>query len=88
MLSLTFSYHEMKEFLLKTDKYLIENISISYSYHEYHNKVVEDTKKFEIVYPKEIPLENFIANKTYAQLLHWSISSVFERELKNKLLNL
>jgi hypothetical protein len=88
MLSISFSSEEMREFLHKTDKYFFKVLKVSYSYSEYHNKVVDTEREIEILYPKDIPLENFLANKTYVQLLNWSLVSVFERELKIKLLNL
>lgn len=88
MITMTFTPKEMREFLKNTGKYEIETVSVQYSYTEYHNRVVDDVREVEIAYPIEIPVNNFIANKTYSEILKWSISSVFERELKNKLLNL
>lgn len=87
-MKLTFTPYEMRNFLTKTENYNIEIIDVTYSYNEYHNKVVEENRQLEIAYPKEIPLENFIVNKSYVQLLDWSLTAVFERELKAKLLNL
>lgn len=88
MINLTFTTQQMRNFLIKNDNYHIQVITVNYTYHEYHDKVVEETREIEIAYPKEIPLENFLANKNYSQLLEWSLSSVFSRELTNKLLNL
>jgi hypothetical protein len=88
MIQLHFTPHQMREFLKKRGNYNIEVIKVTYSYTEYHNKVVEEDRELEIAYPNQIPLENFTANKTYIQLLDWSLTSVFERELKEKLLNL
>lgn len=88
MIQLHFTPHQMREFLTKSGNYNIEVIKVVYSYTEYHNKVVEEERELEIAYPTEIPLENFTSNKTYVQLLDWSLTSVFERELKAKLLNL
>jgi hypothetical protein len=88
MIQLHFTLHQMREFLNKTGNYNIEVVKVTYSYNEYHNKVVDEERELEIAYPKEIPLENFTANKTYVELLNWSLTSVFETELKSKLLNL
>jgi len=88
MIQLSFTPYQMREFLTKGGNYNIEVITVTYSYSEYHNVVREEERELEIVYPNDIPLENFTANKTYVQLLDWSLTSVFERELKAKLLNL
>ncbi len=88
MIQLSFTPYQMREFLTKGGNYNIEVITVTYSYSEYHNVVREEERELEIVYPNDIPLENFTANKTYVQLLDWSLTSVFERELKSKLLNL
>jgi hypothetical protein len=88
MIHLSFTPYQMREFLIKGGNYNIEVIKVTYSYSEYHNVVREEERELEIAYPIDIPLENFTANKTYIQLLDWSLTSVFERELKAKLLNL
>lgn len=88
MIQLTFTSQQMREFIGKTGIYNIESITVNYSYTEYHNRVVDEERQIEIAYPKEVPLKNFIANKTYIQLLDWSLSTVFEKVLKEKLLNL
>lgn len=88
MMQLTFTQQQMRDFLNKEQKYKIQVIKVEYSYRDYHNKVVDEIRDLEIVYPIEIPLENFTANKTYVQLLYWSLTSVFERELQSKLLDL
>jgi hypothetical protein len=88
MTQLHFTLHQMREFLTKRGVYRTDVIKVNYTYHEYHNKVVDVERELEIAYPAEIPLENFTANKTYAQLLDWSLTSVFQRELAAKLLNL
>jgi regulatory protein YycH of two-component signal transduction system YycFG len=87
-MELTFTSQQMRDFLIKTDKYHIQIIPVTYHYHEYHDKLIEDTRQIEIAYPKEIPLDNFLANKTYSQILEWSLTSVFNRELQSKLLSL
>jgi ABC-type amino acid transport substrate-binding protein len=88
MIHLSFTPYQMREFLIKGGNYNIEVIKVTYSYSEYHNVVREEERELEIAHPIDIPLENFTANKTYVQLLDWSLTSVFERELKAKLLNL
>lgn len=88
MIHLHFTPNQMRDFLAKSGNYNIEIIKVVYSYTQYHNKVVDEERELEIAYPIEIPLENFVANKSYVQLLDWSLISVFERELKDKLLKL
>jgi hypothetical protein len=75
MISIDFTFDEMRKFLSNTGKYEIEVI------------VLNDSK-IEIAYPKDIPLENFKHGKDYHQLIEWKILPVFKRELKNKILNL
>jgi hypothetical protein len=88
MIHLSFTPYQMREFLIKGGNYNIEVVKVTYSYTQYHNVIREEERELEIAYPIDIPLENFMANKTYVQLLDWSLTSVFERELKVKLLNL
>lgn len=88
MIQLTFTRDEIIKFLNKTEIYNIETVSVPNTYNVYHNRVVEEEVQIEIVWPKDIPLENFLANKTYFQLTEWTLNSVFNRELKIKLLDL
>lgn len=88
MIDLAFTNKQMRDFLTKTNNYHIEIVTVNYTYYEYHDQPIEETREIEIAYPKEIPLDNFLANKTYIQILEWSLSSVFSRELRAKLLNM
>ena len=89
MIHLSFTSHQMREFLTKNDVYEIRTVEYYETYSQYHNRVVDEKRTMEIAYPKEIPFDNFIAGKTsYTELVDWSVTSVFERELKAKLLNL
>ena len=88
MIQLTFTRDEIIKFLNKTEIYDIRTVSVLNTYTEWHNKVVDEEVQIEIAWPKDIPLENFLANKTYHQLADWTLNSVFIRELKIKLLAL
>ena len=88
MVQLTFTRDEIIKFLDKTEIYDIKTVSVPNTYAEYHNRVVEEDVQIEIALPKDLPLENFLANKTFVQLTDWTLSAVFSRELKHKLLNL
>jgi hypothetical protein len=89
MILLEFSREEIIKFLTKGDIYEIRTVEYYETYNEYHNRVVDERRIMEIAYPKEIPFENFISNKTtYTELIPWGIQSVFNRELKAKLLGL
>lgn len=88
MVQLTFTRDEIIKFLNKTEIYNIETVSVPNTYTEYHNKVVDEDVQIEIAWPKDLPLENFLANKTYFQLTEWTLNAVFSRELKYKLLDL
>lgn len=88
MIQLTFTRDEIIKFLNKTEIYNIETVSVLNTYAEYHNKVVDKDVQIEIAWPKDLPLENFLANKTYFQLTEWTLNAVFNRELKYKLLDL
>jgi regulatory protein YycH of two-component signal transduction system YycFG len=79
----------MREFLTKNDVYEIKIVEYYEAYNEYHNRVVEEKRTMEIAYPKQIPFDNFIAAKEgYTDLVEWSLTSVFEREMVEKLLQL
>jgi hypothetical protein len=88
MITLQFTVEEMRKFLTKNGKYEIQIVSVPHQWKEYHNRVMEGVRSIEIVYPTDVPLKNFIGNKDYTQMLKWSIPQVFERELKEKLLDL
>lgn len=89
MIDIQFSQEEMKEFILKESKYEIKSVTYTHTYTEHHNRVVEEERMIEIAHPTEIPLENFLKGKDDGYTLgRWSVESVFERELKSKLLNL
>ena len=89
MIHLSFTPHQMREFLTKNDVYEIRTVEYYETYNEYHNRVVEEKRTMEIVYPKQIPFDNFIAGKEgYTDLVEWSLTSVFEREMIEKLLQL
>lgn len=88
MVQLTFTRDEIIKFLNKTEIYNIETVVVPNTYTEYHNKVVDEDVQIEIAWPKDLPLENFLANKTYFQLTEWTLNAVFSRELKYKLLDL
>jgi len=89
MAALEFSRKEMIEFLTKDDIYEVRTVDYYETYSQYHNRVVDEKRTMEIAYSKEIPFENFIANKTtYSTLIEWNIETVFGREMKAKLLNL
>lgn len=88
MIQLMFTRDEIIKFLNKTKTYDIKIVPVINTYTEWHNKVVDEEVLIEIAWPKDIPLENFLANKTYHQLANWTINSVFTRELKIKLLSL
>jgi hypothetical protein len=86
---LEFSRIEMVAFLTKDDVYEIRTVEYYETYSEYHNRVVDVKREMEIAYPKEIPFEKFIANKsTRTQLIEWSIESVFNKKIKTKSLEL
>jgi hypothetical protein len=79
----------MREFLTKNGVYEIRTVEYYETYSQYHNKTVDEKRTMEIAYPKEIPFDNFIAGKSsYTDLIDWSLTSVFERELKARLLKL
>jgi hypothetical protein len=79
----------MRKFLIDSGKYKIDSIDYNYQYTEYHNKVVDEVRKIDVVYPIDIPLDIFISDKSYSELTReWSTIAVFNRELKIKLLNL
>ena len=89
MIHLSFTPHQMREFLTKNDVYEIRTVEYYETYTQYHNRVVDEKRTMEIAYPKEIPFDNFIAGKeTYTDLVDWSLRFVFERELKTRLLKL
>jgi hypothetical protein len=89
MIHLSFTPHQMREFLTKNGVYEIRTVEYYETYSEYHNKTVDEKRTMEIAYPKEIPFDNFIAGKSsYTDLIDWSLTSVFERELKARLLKL
>jgi hypothetical protein len=89
MTHLTFTPHRMREFLTKNDLYEIRTVEYYETYSQYHNRVVDEKRTMEIAYPKEIPFKIFIADKSsYNDLVYWSLTSVFRRELETKLLNL
>ncbi len=88
MAVLEFSRSEMIKFLTK-DRYEVIIVDYYESCNEYHNIVVDRKRTMEIAYSREIPFDNFIANKTtYNDLIDWSIEAVFMREMKAKLLEL
>ena len=89
MIHLSFTPHQMREFLTKNDVYEIKIVEYYEAYNEYHNRVDEEKRTMEIAYPKQIPFDNFIAGKEgYTDLVEWSLTSVFEREMIEKLLQL
>ncbi len=89
MIQLSFTPHQMREFLTKNGVYEIRTVEYYETYSQYHNKTVDEKRTMEIAYPKEIPFDNFIAGKSsYTDLIDWSLTSVFERELKARLLKL
>ena len=89
IMTVNFTYDEMKKFILKNGQYQITTVKYIHTYKEYHNRVVEEERSIEIAYPSDIDIENFLAGKSErAHFDKWSITSVFGRELKNKLLDL
>jgi len=89
MIHLSFTPHQMREFLTKNGVYEIRTVEYYETYSQYHNKTVDEKRTMEIAYPKEILFDNFIAGKSsYTDLIDWSLTSVFERELKARLLKL
>jgi hypothetical protein len=88
MMQLTFTRDEIIQFLNKTEIYDIKTVSVLNTYTEWHNRAIDEEVQIEIAWPKDIPLENFLANKTYHQLTYWTLNAVFTREFKIKLLAL
>lgn len=89
MIDIQFSKEEMIKFILKNGQYQITTVKYTHTYTEYHNRIVEEERSIEIAYPSDIDIQNFLVGKS--ERVHfdkWSIQSVFERELKSKLLNL
>lgn len=84
-----FTNEEMISFLEKRsyqiiDYNWIENVSV------YHNKTEEVHRTTKLAMPNDIPYENFIKGKSLdvlAPYSEWQLTRVFERELKNKILN-
>jgi hypothetical protein len=82
-----FTPKEMRDYLVKRG-YLIHPHTVNIVFTEAHNRVVESELDINVVIPAEIPFENFIVNKDYTELRKWSLTEVFMREFKNRLLNL
>lgn len=87
-LQISFSIEEMSEYLIKTGRWLVSDVSYTHYEHYYHNRVEETQRSVKIAYPSDIPLENFTINKDEFQLLNWTVDKIFLNEIKQKLLNL
>lgn len=74
-LKIPISEPEMIHYLEKTGRWSI---------HSFQNA---EGKEIIISYPSDIPLENFLVNKTQEQLDEWILEKVFVNEIKHKLLN-
>jgi hypothetical protein len=51
-----------------------------------HTIMDPEGNEFILSYPSDIPLENFLVNKTQDQIKEWSLEKVFTNEIKHKLL--
>lgn len=57
----------------------------------YHNNTEEVERSVKLAIPNDIPYENFIKGKSLDNLApysEWTMSSVFNREIKKRILNL
>ena len=90
-----FTYDEMKNFIIKSEKYKIANVKcFSWIYPNPSNnwQYTEEEECIEVAYQiGDIASEEWLfngENKRKDSLMMWNVEAAFYKEMKNKLLNL
>jgi hypothetical protein len=94
-MEINFGYDEMKNFIIKNEKYKIVNVKcFSWIYPNPSNnwQYTEEEEFIEVAYQiGDIASEEWLCNgenKRKDSLMMWDVESAFYKEMKNKLLNL
>lgn len=87
---LIFTTEEQISFLQKIGYEIVDYKWIEYV-SVYHNDTEERERSIKLAIPADIPYENFIKGKlldSMAPYSEWTMGSVFQREIKKRILNL